>query len=67
MQTALLYVATGNRGKLREFAAIYAPHRIGVAMYAGYREPVEGASSYAGNAALKARTLAAQLRDAGIV
>jgi XTP/dITP diphosphohydrolase len=66
MQTALLYVATGNRGKLREFAAIYAPHRIGVEMYAGYREPVEGASSYAGNAALKARTLAAQLRDAGI-
>lgn len=35
-------------------------------MYDAYEEPVEGASSYADNAALKARALAAQLRAAGI-
>lgn len=66
MGSELLYVATGNRGKLREFGQIFARHGIGVAAFDGYREPDEGEHSYEDNAALKARTLAAQLRDAGI-
>lgn len=66
MQAALLYVATANRGKLREFAQILAPHGITASAYEDYREPVEGERSYEENAALKARALAMQLRSAGI-
>jgi XTP/dITP diphosphohydrolase len=62
----VLYVATGNRGKLREFAQILERRGIEARAYEGYREPVEGGTSYADNAALKARSLAAQLREAGI-
>jgi XTP/dITP diphosphohydrolase len=62
-----VYVATTNQGKLRELQTLFAPAGWVLLPYAGYREPVEGETSYAENAALKARTLAAQLRSAGIV
>lgn len=65
MAPRLLYVATGNRGKLREFAQILEPYGIQAIAYDGYREPPEGTTSYAENAAIKARALAAQLREAG--
>lgn len=66
MQPSSIYVATGNRGKLREFAAIFAAYGIAANAFDDYAEPAEGAVSYEANAALKARTLAAQLRAAGI-
>jgi XTP/dITP diphosphohydrolase len=62
----VLYVATGNRGKLREFEQILTPYGVTVKSFDGYREPVEGETSYQDNAALKARALAAQLKEAGI-
>lgn len=40
---------------------------IEIVTYDGYRDPAEGETSYFDNAALKARALSAQLRDAGIV
>lgn len=66
MPIRFLYVASGNRGKLREFGQILGPYGIDAIAYDGYREPFEGATSYAENAALKARALAGQLRDAEI-
>ncbi len=66
MDARLLYVATGNRGKLREFAELFAKHGIAVAAYEGYVEPVEGERTYEDNAALKARALATQLRASGV-
>jgi XTP/dITP diphosphohydrolase len=61
-----LYVATKNAGKLRELQALFAGVGWEAHTYAAYVEPVEGESSYAHNAALKAEALAAQLRAAGI-
>ncbi len=61
----LVYAATTNSGKLRELAALFAGTGWEIELYAGYREPVEGESSYAENAALKARALRAQLVRAG--
>jgi XTP/dITP diphosphohydrolase len=66
MALDLLYVATGNRGKLREFAQILGAAGVPVTAHPEYREPLEGEHSYEENAALKARSLAAQLRDAEI-
>lgn len=43
-----------------------APADWQLTTFAQYREPVEGETSYAQNAALKAHTLAAQLRSGGI-
>lgn len=60
------YVATRNPGKAREFAELLAPHGIEASTWEGYRDPAEGDRSYAENAALKARALAAALRAAGI-
>ena len=40
---------------------------IEILTYEGYRDPAEGETSYFDNAALKARTLSRQLREAGIV
>jgi XTP/dITP diphosphohydrolase len=61
----LVYAATTNAGKLRELTALFAGTGWEIELYAGYREPVEGESSYAENAALKARALRAQLVRAG--
>ncbi|HTV72412.1 MAG TPA: non-canonical purine NTP pyrophosphatase [Candidatus Acidoferrales bacterium] len=62
-----LYVATNNRGKLRELQALFVPAGWVLETYPEYAEPVEGETSYQENAALKARALAQQLRAAGIV
>jgi XTP/dITP diphosphohydrolase len=61
-----LYVATTNRGKLREFDALLGGRGWAVREYDAYAEVPEGDSSYADNAGRKARALAAQLREAGI-
>ncbi len=51
-------LASGNRHKLGEFAAVLAPHEV-VAMPAGVVLPPEGTESFADNARDKARALAA--------
>jgi XTP/dITP diphosphohydrolase len=61
-----VFVATKNAGKLRELGAIFAGSGWELVEYPGYAEPEEGESSYGDNAALKARTLRAQLQAAGI-
>jgi XTP/dITP diphosphohydrolase len=58
-----IFVATRNAGKLREMEALFAGSGFTLATYDGYLEPVEGETSYAENAALKARTLHQQLRE----
>jgi len=50
-------LASGNRHKLGEFAAILAPHEV-VAMPAGLELPPEGTESFAANARVKAVALA---------
>ena len=62
----VVYVATKNAGKLRELAELFAGTGIELATFDGYEDPLEGDTSYADNAALKARTLRAQLARAGI-
>ena len=57
----LVYAATKNPGKLRELQALFAGTAWAIEAFPGYAEPVEGESSYAENAALKARALRAQL------
>jgi XTP/dITP diphosphohydrolase len=62
-----VYAATANEGKLRELRAIFgALCGWDVVAFDGYEAPPEGESSYADNAALKARALAQELRAAGI-
>ena|SRR5947209_6959894 len=61
-----VYVATKNAGKLRELEALFAGVGFALATFDGYADPVEGDTSYADNAALKARALHAQLRAAGM-
>ena len=61
-----VYVASKNAGKIRELQALFAPAGWELRTYEGYADPVEGEASYADNAALKARALAAQLSAAGI-
>lgn len=55
-----LVVATHNRGKLEEIAALLAPFGVAVTSNAdhGLAEPDETEESFAGNAALKARAAA---------
>ena len=60
-----VYVATTNAGKLREMEALFADTPFALATFAGYEGPLEGDTSYADNAALKARALHAQLARAG--
>jgi XTP/dITP diphosphohydrolase len=62
-----LYVATKNLGKLRELQTLFTPAGWALVTYARYAEPAEGETSYAENAALKARALVGQLRTAEIV
>lgn len=56
-----LYIATSNRGKLRELEALLAGTRFMPVLFPGYVSPPEGECSYAENAALKARALHATL------
>lgn len=60
------FVATKNLGKLAELKAILAGSPLELDTYPLYADVEEGADSYAENAALKARALFKQLRDAGI-
>lgn len=60
-----VYVATANPGKLREMDALFAGTDFALATFPGYVSPAEGETSYADNAALKARALHQQLRVAG--
>jgi XTP/dITP diphosphohydrolase len=61
-----VYVATKNAGKLHELEELFAGSGFALATFAAYEDPVEGETSYADNAALKARALRAQLRAAGV-
>jgi XTP/dITP diphosphohydrolase len=61
-----VYLATKNAGKRREFQALLAGTGIELLEFPGYRDVVEGETSYAANAALKARALREQLLSAGI-
>ncbi len=61
-----VYVATKNAGKMRELREIFAGTSFAVDTYAEYTDVVEGETSYAENAALKARALREQLKAAGI-
>jgi len=61
-----VFVATKNAGKLRELEALFAGTPFALSTFDAYADPVEGDTSYAANAALKARALHAQLRDAGV-
>ncbi len=60
------YVASRNAGKLRELKAIFAKSPLQLGTYRKYADVLEVAGSYAGNALLKAQTLAAALREAGV-
>jgi XTP/dITP diphosphohydrolase len=61
-----VYLATKNAGKTSEMQAILSRSLLVVSTYADYEDVDETAGSYAGNALLKAHTLARQLREAGI-
>lgn len=60
------FVATRNAGKLGELRAIFAGSILDLENYPAYREVDEVASSYVGNALIKARALSRQLFDSGI-
>ena len=60
------FVASKNLGKIAELREIFAGSEIDLDTYPLYAEPVEGEKSYAENAAIKARRLHEQLRDAGV-
>jgi XTP/dITP diphosphohydrolase len=62
-----VYVATKNAGKLRELEALFVGSPFALATFDAYADPVEGDTSYADNAALKAHALHGQLRQAGVV
>ncbi len=61
-----IFVATKNAGKLRELEALFAGTPFELATFDAYEDPIEADTSYADNAALKARALHAQLRQAGV-
>ena len=60
-----VYVATKNGGKLREMEQLFSDAPFELATFGEYEDPIEGDTSYADNAALKARALHAQLIRAG--
>lgn len=62
---ARVYVATKNVGKLREMEQLFGDAPFDLATFGKYEDPIEGDTSYADNAALKARALHAQLTRAG--
>lgn len=61
------FVATKNAGKLAELRAIFAGSPLELHAFEGYADVEETGDSYVVNALLKARALADQLHDAGIV
>jgi XTP/dITP diphosphohydrolase len=61
-----VYVATKNDGKMRELREIFAGTSFDLETYGDYADVVEGESSYAENAAVKARALRTQLASVGI-
>ena len=63
---ATVFVATKNAGKLRELEAVFGGAGFALRTFDAYVDPIEGDSSYADNAALKARALHAQLLAAGV-
>ncbi len=60
------YVASKNLGKIGELREIFTGTEIDLDTYPLYAEPIEGENSYAVNAAIKARRLHEQLREAAI-
>jgi XTP/dITP diphosphohydrolase len=60
------FVATKNLGKLHELRDLFLGTKLELDTYPLYAEPVEGESSYADNAAIKARALYRQLQQAGV-
>jgi XTP/dITP diphosphohydrolase len=60
------YVASKNLGKIGELREIFTGTEIDLDTYPLYAEPIEGENSYAENAAIKARRLHEQLREAAI-
>jgi XTP/dITP diphosphohydrolase len=60
------YVATKNAGKLCELRKLFEGSPLELDTYPQYQDVAEDATSYVGNALLKARVLAAQLRDDGV-
>jgi len=60
------FVASKNLGKIGELREIFAGSELELDAYPLYAEPVEGESSYAENAAIKARRLHGQLREAAV-
>jgi XTP/dITP diphosphohydrolase len=60
------FVATKNAGKMRELCEIFAGSPLELKTFPEYRDVVEGETSYAENAGLKARALHAQLAACGI-
>lgn len=64
--TIRTFVASKNAGKLTELRALFAHSPLALETYPGYADVAEDATSYLGNAALKAKALAKQLRAEGI-
>jgi XTP/dITP diphosphohydrolase len=60
------YVATKNTGKLRELRELFAGSPLEIETYPAYVDVDEDATSYVGNAMLKARALEEQLRTADL-
>lgn len=61
-----VFLATKNPGKFAELRAIFGDHGWVAEPFPGYRDVVEGETSYAENAARKARGLRDDLARAGI-
>ncbi len=60
------FLATKNAGKLGELRVLFDGSPLDIATYADYTDVSEDATSYVGNAMLKARALHRQIREAGI-
>jgi XTP/dITP diphosphohydrolase len=60
------FVASKNLGKIGELRQIFAGSELDLDTYPLYAEPVEGESTYAENAAIKARRLHKQLQEAAV-
>jgi len=62
-----IVLATGNRGKLREFQAMCEAEVIAFSELLGELEIVEDADSFKGNALIKARTIYEKLEDENVI
>jgi len=62
-----IVLATGNRGKLREFQAMCDAEVIAFSELLGELEIVEDADSFKGNALIKARTIFEKLEDKNVI